>query len=709
MTRPVASGSLSVVVVGSFGILGGAERWLLRLLDATDRLSVRAVLLGSGELQDELRRRGIPTEVRQTGAGPAELARRALSLVAELRREPPEVVLANGVKAAAVAVPACRLAGVPVVWAKHDRSFDRRLAAVLGRLADRVVAVTEEIGAPTGRRDVAVVPPPRPERAAAPARARRFWAARDMPGGDGPVMAMATRLLPYKGVDDAIAALALPAAGPWRLAVIGADDYAAPGETARLRDVARAAGVADRVWFAGPVEDAGRWLAAFDAVGVLTRTDPRGFGGEGFPTAALEAFAAGVPVVATGPPALARLSNGSGAELIAPGSPRAVAEALGRLTDEDVRRRGGRAARNALLAHPDAETCAARLAAVLSEAARRPGAALTGGPPLSVVTTVLNEREAVGHLLASLAPQLGDEDEIVVVDGGSTDGTADVLEGWSGRDPRVRSVSSPGANISAGRNAGIAAARHHIVACTDAGCEPSPGWLDALRRPFAEKEAADLVAGVYRVSARTPFEHAVAAADYPVPEEARRPGPLVRAYGRFLGRTFDPTLPTGRSVAFTREAWRAAGGFPERLETAEDVTFGRAVAGAGGRCVLSADAEVSWEQRRSVAASARMYQRYGYGDGLSGDRLLIVRNMARLAAYGGGAALWVRGGPRTRAAIVAGTAAYLSLPVARARKRPRPLLTIALVPAALALKDIAKAAGCLRGLASRAVRLVRAR
>ena len=698
MTRP-----LSVLVVGSFGVLGGAERWLLRLLDSTGRLEARTTLLGEGPLEAAFRERGIATEVAPTGSTPAALARRAVRLVPNLRRRPPDVVLANGVKAAAVAVPAGRVAGIPVVWAKHDHSFDARLAPVLGRLADRVVAVSAEVGAPTGRADVVVVPPPRPERPEPPSRARRFWERRGLPSGSGPIVAMVSRLLPYKGVDDAIAALAREQAGEWRLAVIGSDDYSAPGETQRLRSIAETAGVADRVWFAGPVEDAGRWLAAFDAVAVLSRQDQRGFGREGFPTTALEALAAGVPVVATGPPALDRLVDGAG-EGVPASSPEAVAGALGRLAHPETRARIGRQGQRTLDAHPDAAECADRLAAALAEAARRPGAGLAVGPPVSVVTTVLDERSAADDLLGSLTRQLGEQDEIIVVDGGSTDGTPEAVREWSGRDGRVRLIEVPGANIPAGRNAGIGAAEHDVVALTDAGCRPVPGWLAAIRAAFGERAPADLVTGVYRVEASTPFEHALAAADYPVPEEARRPGPLVQAYGRLLGRTFDPSMPTGRSVAFTREAWRAAGGFPEHLATAEDVTFGRAVVSAGRRAVLAADAEVSWWQRRTLRETARMYQRYGFGDGLSGDRLLVSRNLARLGAYGGGTALWLRGGPRTRGAIAIAAAAYLSLPVARALRRARPALVTALVPAALAVKDVSKAIGCLRGLADGARR-----
>lgn len=342
-----------------------------------------------------------------------------------------------------------------------------------------------------------------------------------------------------------------------------------------------------------------------------------------------------------------------------------------------------------------------RLVGDLAAAACRAGAGLAGGPPLSVVVTVLNEGPAVDRLLQRLDAQLGPEDEVLVVDGGSSDDTLERLESWSRRNPRIRVLRAPGANISAGRNTGIAAASHPVVACTDAGCDPADGWLEALRAPFAEACPPSLVTGLYRVGGDRPIDQAMAAANYPEPHEARHPGPLVRAYGRLLGRTFDPTLCTGRSMAVTVEAWRAVGGFPEALAIGEDVAFGRSVARTGRRCALVVDAEVEWSPRPSLAASARMYYAYGRGDGESGERLLVARNLARAFAYLSCVPVWRWGGRPGRVATAAGAGVYLSLPAARSLRRDRPLSVLALVPLALAVKDLAKAIGCLRGLAAR--------
>ena len=98
---------------------------------------------------------------------------------------------------------------------------------------------------------------------------------------------------------------------------------------------------------------------------------------------------------------------------------------------------------------------------------------------MSVVVTVLNEAGSIDTLCASLAAQTLPPSEVVVVDGGSTDYTLARLAAWRDRLP-LRVLTRPGANISSGRNAAIAAASHDLIAVTDAGVRLAPDWLERL-------------------------------------------------------------------------------------------------------------------------------------------------------------------------------------------------------------------------------------
>lgn len=691
---------LRTLIVAPKGFVGGAEAWLLALLDAAaPRLDVDAVVLDTGPLVHELEARGVPTTVRRTGPRPADLAAAARDLRRVLRDVQPDVVLANGIKAAAAVAPVAWSAGVPLVWVRHDPSFDATLARVVHRLATRTVTVTPQGGADVEHEGAVVVPPPLLAEPLPRDDARRRLRDLGVPDDGLLLLGMTTRLAPYKGIDTAVEALARPGAEAWRLVVAGVDDPGAPDEQERLVGLARRHGVTDRVTWLGPVERAGRLSAGFDAVALLTRAGVAGYpSAEGHPLAMIESFAAGTPVVAdprTVPPARDEAAA-EGCVLVDATDASEVARVLGRLADPALRQQTSRRAAALGAVHPRPSDVAETIVTILAEAATRPGAGVAGSVPITVVATVLDECAVVDELMTLLVDQLGDNDHVVIVDGGSTDGTVEALQDWAVREPRIAAVSAPGAGISAGRNIGIRTATTDWVACTDFGCRPAPGWLDGIRRA-ATTGRYDLVTGVYEANGEgSDWERALAAVAYPHPAEQRRRTPLVRAYGRLFGRTYDARLCTGRSVAFTTAAADAAGGFPEHLATAEDVRFGMAAVGAGARPVLSLDAAVTWDQRPTIGSNGRMFRGYGRGDGLSGDPVLVGRNLARGLAYGALPVLTMH--RYGRVATVAGLGAYLSLPLVRAARGRRPAATAAWVPVLAAYRDVMKARGCAEGL-----------
>ncbi|HYG93127.1 MAG TPA: glycosyltransferase [Nocardioides sp.] len=690
---------LRVTIVQQGCVLGGAERWQLQLADATDRLDVSVIALGAGPTVERWAERRWPVATLSNERSAPRLAGVAAGVLRELRRSRPDVVVAHGVKAGLVAAPAARILGIPVVWVRHDASFSGRLTGLLDKLTDGQVATSTWLLEGRVAPNPLVVNPPRPATALPRDRAREELGV-TLDGGEL-LLGMAARITRNKGIDDAIRALAAPSAAAWVLAIAGIHDPADPDELDRLVKLAADLGVAERVRLLGEVRDFSRVVAAFDAIAVLTKPSPElPWLREAFGMSALEAITNGVPVVAV-PPVDEII--GAGGLVVASESHAEVAAALSSLASADARRRLGEAGLRRAQDFPDAPAAAERLVDFLALLAHRPGAGRTAdGPALSVVTTVLDDEQALSELLAAVVPQLGPADELLVVDGGSVDGTVRIARRAAAADPRVKVVVEPGAGISRGRNLGIELARHDVIACTDAGCVPVPGWLDAMRAAVARHPQVDLWTGTYRVVAEKPWELALAAVGYPAIEELARPTPLVRAYGRFFGRCFDPSMPTGRSVAFRRQAWRAAGGFPEHLATGEDVLFGRRIVEAGGRAAMVRDAEVSWAQRPTLRANLTMLRRYGEGSGYSLDSRLMGRDAARALAYAAGAGIAVRGGPGSRSLATAAAVAYLSLPTIRALRGPRPLRSAAMVPALAAARDIAKAYGALSAATKRA-------
>ncbi|HEU0168008.1 MAG TPA: glycosyltransferase, partial [Chloroflexota bacterium] len=231
--------------------------------------------------------------------------------------------------------------------------------------------------------------------------------------------------------------------------------------------------------------------------------------------------------------------------------------------------------------------------------------------PVSVVCTVLNEAASIGDVLQDVQGQDCPADEIIVVDGGSTDDTRERVRAF----PGVRLLEAPGSNISAGRNRGIEAATHDLIAVLDAGVRLQPDWLRHIVGPL-RAGSADVVAGFFEADPRTSFEMALGATTLPSVEEIAP----------------DTFLPSSRSVAFTREAWRRAGGYPEWLDYCEDLVFDlRLRADPDVRVVFEPRATVRFRPRPSLRAFVRQYYRYARGDGKA--NLWPRRHAARYLTY----------------------------------------------------------------------------
>lgn len=316
-------------------------------------------------------------------------------------------------------------------------------------------------------------------------------------------------------------------------------------------------------------------------------------------------------------------------------------------------------------------------------------------PPASLVITVKNDYRALAKLLPAIRSQMSKKDELIIVDGGSTDTTDELLKAVSATDSRLRYKIASGVNIPKGRNLAISMARHDVIVCTDAGCMPHQGWLDGLARGCNSESELDLVTGIYKAGGASFLERAQALSCYPWPREALKPTILSRAYGMALGLTWDPSLPTGRSMAFRKSAWSRVGGFPENLPAGEDVRFGRAVRDAGLKVGLRGDAIVEWAQRPTLRSTARMYYSYTVHGAQNRMDLLVARNLLRALAYPIGVILVLRRNTRPVAAI--GALIYYSLPIQRARRSSQ-LKLIPAIPFAMAIKDLSQAVGTLAGL-----------
>ena len=330
--------------------VGGLERVVLDLAREGRALGQGvsiACVERPGALADEARAMGVAVACagKRPGLRPATVGR-LRSIIRDLG---PEVVHTHQVGALAYAGPAARLAGgIPVLHTEHGKHYGSRARTrLLGRLAagfaSRFACVSADIAGEVVRRGVAprrkvvVVPNGIDVGRFADAGGRAEGRAALGIPADAPVVGTVGRLSEVKRQDRLIRAFAsvageVPGA---RLLIVG--DGPLMGE---LTGLARSLGVGDRVHLAGYQARPEAFLAMMDVFALTSRS-------EGMPLSVLEAWAAGLPVVASRVGGLPEMVvEGESGLLFDPeDEPALAAHLLGLLRDPGRRRRLGAAGR----------------------------------------------------------------------------------------------------------------------------------------------------------------------------------------------------------------------------------------------------------------------------------------------------------------------------------------------------------------------------
>ena len=222
---------------------------------------------------------------------------------------------------------------------------------------------------------------------------------------------------------------------------------------------------------------------------------------------------------------------------------------------------------------------------------------------VSLIASVKNEAGNVKEWLRGIQEQTRPPNEIVIVDGGSADGTVEELEAFA-RDSTipVQVIRAPGANIARARNLATQKASHPIIAVTDFGCRQDRFWLERLLQPFKIEQNTRVSAGFYR--------------------SVDRQGQDCSGDGIWPGiAEVDPQhfLPSSRSVAFSKDALDAVGGHPEWLtKTGDDTYLDLELKRLGGEWAFVPEAIVTWVVPDTLTGYLQKMYSWAIGDGESG-------------------------------------------------------------------------------------------
>lgn len=219
---------------------------------------------------------------------------------------------------------------------------------------------------------------------------------------------------------------------------------------------------------------------------------------------------------------------------------------------------------------------------------------MTANPYLSLVICTRNRASSLSSCLEVLGRLHTDIPyELVLVNNGSSDNTADILTGFArGQKTSIILVTEPQPGLSRARNAGIAAAKGDVIAFTDDDCYPDARYLTAITQCFSDK-SVDFVGG--RVLLFDP-------ADLPITIQT-----LNRAIKLPAGTYLQPGLIHGANFAFRREVLNHIGGFDTHLGSgtvclgAEDTDLLQRASAAGFRGLYSPTPMVQHHHKRRTA------------------------------------------------------------------------------------------------------------
>jgi len=234
---------------------------------------------------------------------------------------------------------------------------------------------------------------------------------------------------------------------------------------------------------------------------------------------------------------------------------------------------------------------------------------------VSVVITCLNEEQNIGSCLDTLIRQIysGGAYEIIIVDGGSTDNTQDIVKKVMDADLSIRLVVELKKGTAAGRNAGVRAAQYDYIAFIDADCEAPPDWLEILVKHYQQAVRKDEHIAAVGGTNRSPkgssgFVRAIGVAL----------DSYMGSFSSVQGRRFKSSVYVNSlatlNVLYNKESIMDIGGFDESLGSeAEDAEMNYRLYSSGHRFLFVPDSFVWHKMRPTPKSWMKNMFRYGKG------------------------------------------------------------------------------------------------
>lgn len=221
-----------------------------------------------------------------------------------------------------------------------------------------------------------------------------------------------------------------------------------------------------------------------------------------------------------------------------------------------------------------------------------------------MISTVLNEEKNIDFFIKSLLNQTKRPNEIIIVDGGSTDKTYEILKKFSNKNKILKVYQKKGLNISQGRNYAISKAKNEIIAGVDAGTKYNLDWLEKMSKGFR----GDFCFG--------------------------KTLPLINShFQKILAKKMRQQFGSARNMIFKKSVWHKVGGYPEDMKIAEDSVFYARLEKKGVKIYFIPDAVGYWEMRKNLKELEKQFYKYGYWGGIGYKKYKILNTKRRFVIF----------------------------------------------------------------------------
>lgn len=210
---------------------------------------------------------------------------------------------------------------------------------------------------------------------------------------------------------------------------------------------------------------------------------------------------------------------------------------------------------------------------------------------VSLIIPVYNESSSVAQLIETISRQTYQPAEVILVDGGSTDNTIQLIKDHTKAAPFIKVIEAGRAMPGKGRNIGAASAKHNWIAFTDAGIKLDDHWLENLVKRKEQDNTADIIYGGFSPQISNFFDKCAAIAYV---------SPLMK--GRIRTKSIATCL-------LKKEVWEKTGGFPD-WRAAEDLAFMEKAEKMGFKSIEAPEAMVFWKLQPTFASTFRKFDLY---------------------------------------------------------------------------------------------------